>query len=650
MKKYLMTAVAALAFGGIITSCSHDEALTGNGKISVLENYEDAFVSRFGTPAANQDWGFNTLGVYQKETETPAMTRQSQPSYRFPADADASKFLDDVPAGVDSYSKECQDNNQTDGYPSGISYVDPSWKGQVNIWGTWDGNQNTGGTLYIKGDNDFTNRKFYIKDNSEIYLVKNAILRLNSENAANLQPGCNFYLAEGAKIITSAELKLNNGLHIYNHGTIEAGTLSTNSNSWLVNSGTVKIEGNISVENTESVIENNGTITAANLYTAGSGKFENNANVTISGTTLVHSNNNTWVNNGQYHTGYFVYNAGSDDVINNCHLVVDEDFNINLGDNPGNGNFKNDGGVETKNFNGGGNWTGTFIGKYLSFNGGPFYIYMGAGAVFKVSETATMNATKADYGFYGPSSGDYAVLEAQNIQKGAANQGFEVTYGGKLAVVCQTHFVQGYSGSYPYIDFKNGCSEDNIYTGGTKPANISIPETTCNPGFDPGNNVRPDDGSVMIIAEDLTTSERGDFDFNDVVFTVKWNSESSAEITLKAAGGTLPLYIGSEDEAHEVHNIFGVAVNQMVNTNTNLSITLPEKTFTLNGDFQGQAINIPVMVRKNGSLITLQANQGRAPHKICVKSSFRWCDERVDIETEYRNFSSWVQDPSVSWY
>ena len=275
---------------------------------------------------------------------------------------------------------------------------------------------------------------------------------------------------------------------------------------------------------------------------------------------------------------------------------------------------------------------------------------MGAGAVFKVSETATMNATKADYGFYGPSSGDYAVLEAQNIQKGAANQGFEVTYGGKLAVVCQTHFVQGYSGSYPYIDFKNGCSEDNIYTGGTKPANISIPETTCNPGFDPGNNVRPDDGSVMIIAEDLTTSERGDFDFNDVVFTVKWNSESSAEITLKAAGGTLPLYIGSEDEAHEVHNIFGVAVNQMVNTNTNLSITLPEKTFTLNGDFQGQAINIPVMVRKNGSLITLQANQGRAPHKICVKSSFRWCDERVDIETEYRNFSSWVQDPSVSWY
>ena len=322
MKKYLMTAVAALAFGGIITSCSHDEALTGNGKISVLENYEDAFVSRFGTPAANQDWGFNTLGVYQKETETPAMTRQSQPSYRFPADADASKFLDDVPAGVDSYSKECQDNNQTDGYPSGISYVDPSWKGQVNIWGTWDGNQNTGGTLYIKGDNDFTNRKFYIKDNSEIYLVKNAILRLNSENAANLQPGCNFYLAEGAKIITSAELKLNNGLHIYNHGTIEAGTLSTNSNSWLVNSGTVKIEGNISVENTESVIENNGTITAANLYTAGSGKFENNANVTISGTTLVHSNNNTWVNNGQYHTGYFVYNAGSDDVINNCHMAV----------------------------------------------------------------------------------------------------------------------------------------------------------------------------------------------------------------------------------------------------------------------------------------------------------------------------------------
>lgn len=50
--------------------------------------------------------------------------------------------------------------------------------------------------------------------------------------------------------------------------------------------------------------------------------------------TLVNSNNNTWVNNGTYQTKYFNYNAGSSDVINNCRMIVKEDFNINLGDNP----------------------------------------------------------------------------------------------------------------------------------------------------------------------------------------------------------------------------------------------------------------------------------------------------------------------------
>ena len=57
----------------------------------------------------------------------------------------------------------------------------------------------------------FTNRKFYVAQNTEIYLVKDAVLKLSSTNASDLQGGCNFYLADGAKIITDAELVLNNG-------------------------------------------------------------------------------------------------------------------------------------------------------------------------------------------------------------------------------------------------------------------------------------------------------------------------------------------------------------------------------------------------------------------------------------------------------
>ena len=60
MKKYLMTAATAIALCGTFISCTHDDITTGNGKINVVENYETAFISRFGQPGANQDWGFGS--------------------------------------------------------------------------------------------------------------------------------------------------------------------------------------------------------------------------------------------------------------------------------------------------------------------------------------------------------------------------------------------------------------------------------------------------------------------------------------------------------------------------------------------------------------------------------------------------------------
>ena len=75
-------------------------------------------------------------------------------------------------------------------------------------------------------------------------------------------------------------------------------------------------------------------------------------------------------------------------------------------------------------------------------------------------------------------------------------------------------------------------------------------------------------GDIRIIAEDLSASEGSDFDFNDVIFDVKyeypvWNKTT---IILQAAGGKLPLRIGVLDDEHEVHKLFGVSLNTMVNT------------------------------------------------------------------------------------
>ena len=467
------------------------------------ENYMSVY------PAVIKD---GLLDVDIETNTAKARRRALQPSYQFPEDCDASKFLSDVPSGVAKLTQNAAMVN---------NYIDETWQDNINIWGGWDGSKNTGGTLYIKGTHYFLDRSFYVAQNTDIYLVENAVLVLGSGSASNLQGGCNIYLAKNAKIATpyGVTLALNNGLHIYNHGIIDVYQLSVNNSSWLVNGGTVSVTGKISVENEPSVIVNNGTMTATDLNTAGSGKFQNNNKVTISGTTLVNSNNNVWVNNGEYQTGNFIYNAVSDDVINNCKMIVDEDFNINHGDNPGSSSFKMDAGssVITKYFNGGGNWGKNYSTGWNQAGGGPFNIYMGAGSMFDVTEKATMHATKANYGIYGPSSGDYAVFRAKNVVAGRAGQGYEVTYGGNLYVATDNHFANGLSGTAPYIDIKGGAALTTY--GGAK---ATFTGTGCGAAYagKPDSESRPEAPLSLRYCFEDQFPDAGDYDFNDVVLTV----------------------------------------------------------------------------------------------------------------------------------
>ena len=647
IKKFILfgTAVTAIVTG--LVSCSHD--FEGNNLSQAEIAYRTSFVKTFGVPAADQDWGFGS-----DETAGARMTRTIQPSYNFPSDAAATKFLAAVPDGVQKLTQNVGRAN---------NYIDETWQGDLNIWGgaTAEGNwqDRSGGVLYIKGNCDFSNRSFYFDGNSELYLLEGATLTLNANNAANLQQNTMIYMAAGSKIVTPGELKLNNGLHIYNHGTIEANKLSTNSNSLLYNVGKVTVATKISVENDLSVVVNDGIILAADLNTAGSGKIENNDSVRITGTTFVNSNSNTWVNNGHYHTGNFIYNAGSDEVINNCRLTVDEDFNINLGDNPGNGNFKMDAGsgVVTKNFNGGGNWSKYYSIGWSSFNGGPFYVYMGANSVFKVTGTCTLNATKADYGFYGPETGGYAVLDAKEIKKGADNQGYEVTYGNNLYVYTENHFGNGYSGQYPYIDFKGNAK---IFAPGFedgKPA-ITIQPSRCCAGFAGSGSEGEGEGGesgdtpeltpdVRIIAEDLSASESSDFDFNDVVFDVTFTSSTTALVTLQAAGGTLPLTVAGV----EVHDMFGVSTSTMVNTFAGNKSAYAPVSFEITGiDSSKRGRDIEILVLKGDEWCPLEAHQGVPAAKIAVKPTFVWCDEYEAIESRYPLFRDWVQNREVIWY
>ena len=156
---------------------------------------------------------------------------------------------------------------------------------------------------------------------------------------------------------------------------------------------------------------------------------------------------------------------------------------------------------------------------------------------------------------------------------------------------------------------------------------------------------------IRIIAEDLSASEGSDFDFNDVVFDVKygypeWNKTT---IILQAAGGKLPLRIGVLDEEHEVHKLFGVSLNTMVNTEDWTAHKDPV-TFVLDGNYNWNAKNIPVYVKKGNDWCELKAEQGKAASKIGVPTTFKWVKELKDIEPIYTKFKDYVKDPSVKWW
>jgi hypothetical protein len=161
-------------------------------------------------------------------------------------------------------------------------------------------------------------------------------------------------------------------------------------------------------------------------------------------------------------------------------------------------------------------------------------------------------------------------------------------------------------------------------------------------------------GAARVICEDLGTTD--DFDFNDVVFDVASNSywngyknqqEEYTIITLQAAGGTLPLYLEANGVSKEVHELFGVETGTMVNTN-NGTASRPIVQFTIPGVVSPRQVT--VRVTENAKEVVLKAEVGQAPQKICVNTTYKWCNEREQIGDKYENFPDYVKNKQVEWY
>lgn len=196
----------------------------------------------------------------------------------------------------------------------------------------------------------------------------------------------------------------------------------------------------------------------------------------------------------------------------------------------------------------------------------------------------------------------------------------------------QTHHRTGYYLAFDYYASKSSTDKvdaDGYYSNWIikiTPANHTTETTQRSYAY-------------RVMCEDLGTTD--DYDFNDVVFDVVYPSATQAQITVMAAGGTLPLYIG--DSSHEVHNLFGVATSEMVNTGKG-----PVKnpvTFTLTVSSTNPN-DIPITVEGQNATYVLQAQEGKVPQKICVPSYVSWARERIDIQDAYPFFKNWVNSAS----
>ena len=670
MKKYLISFVAATALILAFTGCSKSNDLYNQGiideknkedqakqdqqnELAINEAYATAFEKAFGPVGSNVDWGFS-----RKSSGARAFTRDGGVTFStdivFPGDCDASNFLADVPAGVSELPTWGGNAGLKDAF-----YIDKAYE-MVQTYGG-------ASKLYVKGeidlsegDTDATAPRFQVSTTSEVYLLEGSKLILGEVSAQNFI-GAAIYIAEGATLETDYPLLLNSGIDVYNHGTINVkNDLQVNTNSILYNSGTVKATGTISAESNssngdQSSIVNNGSIECADVV-VNAGAVLNILEWTVSGTTKINSNNSGWINNGQWKTKDYAYVGGSENVINNCYLWVTKDFEMNISSVKGSFKINSEGGVLASNFYGGRDSSTGAVS-------GPFKIEMAENAVFVVENDAQFESGRSEidndkyaYGIFGPLTGGYAVFQAKNIvrETSIANTWGAVTYRGHLYVSAETHFAQGNDGmeSHKFIIEQDGFSiADNIYAAGFKSGkpSITIPQTTCSPGFKGGNPL------FRVIAEDLSASEAGDFDFNDVVFDVVKAEGGVTTLKLICAGGVLPLRVRGANQAEgtEIHSLFGEmepnANGQYKMYNTGLSPKMPEAEFTVEGTYTTpeQIRNIIIEVWKNDQWMELKAETGKAACKILVDDTFVPVKERQNIADENGNFTDYVQGKFV---
>ncbi len=682
MKKYLMSGLTAIVFCGMMISCSHNTDFGGNDvQKNIQANYEKAFTQRFGEPAPEQDWGFGTSSA------SKAMTR----SMAAPACPDITKPYDeDWVAEYLETAKEPTSANTWDNYDNSTYAINYNPGGVNSI--DWNNAEETAEREYFF-TLSFAQQIEYAKANHPTWIIYNA----DNDYVTNFKITGTY---SGYINVAASEGIMGGGaLSGAERTIVVTGTWNITEDQRIGSLGKIIIAngGTVNVANGKTlnmvnqarlVVLPGGRLTGKGKVEVNNGNAEGQENYNGGTIDVATFNNNfgKFYNYGKFLVNEYQGGAQESNFYNHSLVVIDHFAGTGSTANArvfnacqfyvkNNARIRNYEGIQG---------SALIVGKQLMFSSSedgtstPTYVGLAAGALVKAGSLFN-NGTS----WTGPTEGGYAVLtigqfDYMNWQQDHPEEGGYFANNIYLQADILNNVpdgngyhqtdasdTQNHALSIAEYKFKNivanAVGNGNvriIEKGSTEiiPADedFNLGVEGCTPGFKgdipPVTPPSTDDEweEIRIIAEDLTINDAAgisDFDFNDIVFDVKRYTKGAktgtVEVILRAAGGTLPLYLSKIDPEWEVHKLFGVVQSVMVNTNAVGGASKPIVTKTLDaGTYSGTTIqeianSIKIIVTKNGENVELTAVKGRVASKIAVGTDYDWCNERQDIDQKY---------------
>ena len=686
MRQYIRTGLAVITAGMFLAACSEDVYDENAAKQSVIETYEKAFVEAFGQPATTQDWGFGTAtrAATTRSYQTPAVPDIQAPY----TTTEIANYLETATEPnsenvADNYDNSSYATNYGEGGPNSIDWNDPDQVADKDYFFSLSWDEAVAWAL--------ANHPTWVTYNADETFVRNFKI------TGTWNGGISVAATEG----------LTDGVANGNERTIVVtGTWNITENQRIgslgkiivAKGGTINISEGVQLEmvnESRLIVMSGGTVTGDGYIQVSNGNAAGSENYNGGEISVAKFNNNfgKFYNYGKFLVTEYQGGAKESNFYNHSLVSIKH---TGLGNETPNARIFNacqwycEGDMRCRNYEGI-SGSAFIVGGQLMVSGSedgtstPSYFSLAAGALVEAGSLYN-NSTS----WTGPTSGGYAVLSIGQfdhmnwVQDAPQDGGYFINNLYLVAddltnIPAGNGYQAGETATAKY-KFENivanagGNGNTKIVKKGSTeviPADddFVLGQSGCTPGFkidedDDDDDDDDDDNSdadIRVIAEDLTITANSktntDFDFNDVVFDVTWISDNEAKITLQAAGGTLPLTVGLDNPDdynyadYEVHGKFGVAVNVMVNTNWPNGASKDPVTYTVSGNYNRNAKNIPVYVKKAGEWIELQANQGQPASKIGVSTSYNWCNEREAISSRYPNFSSWVTDgnPVIWW-